>query len=164
MITDNNQIFDVLLDKIEDIEVQRVTIGLNWTMVETEFGCGFAHTPARSTPGCFAIECSGTLTKSSLKEMAHLVNLKNPHDVSIGLAAINAYYNRYDLKLKSSNGFDEFIDVEDPITIIGRFPGLSKRFKKVNIIEKDPHNNEFSEQEAEKLLPKSSSVIITSST
>ena len=80
------------------------------------------------------------------------------------MAAVNASYNRYDLEADDKNGLDTFANIDGPITVIGRFPGLKDRIQNLQIIEKEPREGEFGEKDAEKLLPKSAGVIITSST
>ena len=72
-------------------------------------------------------------------------------------------YN-YDFVANNKNGLDTFVDIDGPITVIGRFPGLSKRFKNIRVIEKNPREGEYCEEDATKLLPGSAGVFITSST
>ena len=163
MIT-NKLIFDTLLSDIKDQKIIQITIGFNWTLVQTEFGCGLARTPKRDTLSCQPVKKSGNLTDLSITQAAKLVKSSNAVETSIGLAAINAYYNRFDLKATNKNGLDELAKVDGLVTVIGRFPGLSKRFKEVKVIEKEPRKGEFGEKDALKLLPKSTGVIITSST
>jgi uncharacterized protein (DUF4213/DUF364 family) len=80
------------------------------------------------------------------------------------MATINSFYNRYDLVAKNKNGLDTLVEANGPITVIGRFPGLTKRFKNISVIEKNPREGEYSEKDAARLLSNSASVIITSST
>jgi peptide chain release factor 1 len=68
------------------------------------------------------------------------------------MATINSFYNRYDLVAKNKNGLDTFLNIEGPITVIGRFPGISKRFKNIRVIEKNPRKDEYNENDAIKLL------------
>jgi hypothetical protein len=162
MIT-NKMIFSTLLSDIHDQEIKRVVIGINWTLVEAETGCGLAHTPRRDEPGCQPIADAGNLSSLNLKAMAELILSENPIEVAIGMAAINASYNRYNLPASDQNGLDAFADIEGPITVIGRFPGLAERIENLQIIEKEPREGEFGEEDAERLLPESAGVIITSS-
>ncbi len=162
MIT-NKQIFDTLLSNIDDQEIKRVIIGINWTLVETALGCGLAHTPRRDDPGCQTISTAGKLTDLKLNETAELILSENPMEVAIGMAAINASYNQYDLEASDKNGLDAFTDIDGPVTVIGRFPGLTERIRDLRVIEKEPREGEYGEQDAAKLLPESAGVIITSS-
>ena len=163
MIT-NKLIFDTLLSDIKDQKLIQITIGFNWTLVQTEFGCGLARTPKRNTLSCQPVKGSGSLTKHSVTQAAKLVKSANAVEAAIGLAAINAYYNRFDIEAADKNGLDEFTNIEGLVTVIGRFPGLTKRFKNIKVIEKEPREGEFGEKDAAQLLPKSTGVIITSST
>jgi uncharacterized protein (DUF4213/DUF364 family) len=163
MIT-NKVIFDTLLSEIQDQKIKRVIIGFNWTLVETKYGCGLASTPGRENTLCVPILGAGHLTKLTTTSASELVHSKNPIEVSIGMATINSFYNRYDLVAKNKNGLDTFLEADGHITVIGRFPGLSKRFKNISIIEKNPRKGEYSENDAAGLLSNSASVIITSST
>ncbi|MFP6712991.1 MAG: DUF364 domain-containing protein [Rhodospirillales bacterium] len=162
MIT-NKLIFDTLLSDIQDHEILRVVIGINWTLVETTTGCGLAHTPRRDEPGCKPISHAGKLADLRLKQAAEFVLSKNPIEVAIGMAAINASYNRYDIKADNKNGLDAFANIEGPITVIGRFPGIADHIKNLRVIEKEPREGEYGEKDAEKLLPESAGVIVTSS-
>ena len=163
MIT-NNTIFDTLLSGIQDQRIKRVIIGLNWTLVETKNGCGLASTPARENTLCLPISGAGNLTKLTTTSAADLVHSKNPIEISIGMATINSCYNRYDLVAKNKNGLDTLVEADGPITVVGRFPGLNKRFKNIRVIEKNPRQGEYSENDAARLLSNSAGVIITSST
>ena len=163
MIT-NKIIYDTLLSDIHDQKIKRVVVGFNWTLVETKFGCGLASTPRRTTNICLPISDAGELTRLTTTSSAELVYSKNPLEVSIGMATINSFYNRYDLVAKSKNGLDTFLNAEGPITVIGRFPGISMRYKNIRIIEKNPRKGEYSQNDAPKLLNESAAVIITSST
>ena len=163
MIT-NKLIFDTLLSDIRDEKIKRVVIGFNWTLVETEFGCGLAGTPRNNDSSCLSIPSAGNFSKLSTTSASELVRSNNPIEVSIGMATINSFYNRYDFVANNKNGLDTFVDIDGPITVIGRFPGLSKRFKNIRVIEKNPREGEYSEEDATKLLPGSAGVIITSST
>ena len=127
MIT-NKVIFDTLLSEIQDQKIKRVIIGFNWTLVETKYGCGLASTPGRENTLCVPISGAGHLTKLTTTSASELVHSKNPIEVSIGMATINSFYNRYDLVAENKNGLDTFLEADGHITVIGRFPGLSKRF------------------------------------
>ena len=162
MIT-NKLLFDTLLTGIADQKIERVIIGINWTFVETALGCGLAHTPRRDDPGCQIISTAGQLTDLSLREATELVLSENPMEVTIGMAAINASYNRYDLEASDKNGLDAFADIDGPVTVIGRFPGLTERIRNLLVIEREPREGEYGEKDAVKLLPESAGVIITSS-
>ena len=128
MIT-NKLIFDTLLSDIQNHEIKRVIIGFNWTLVQTKFGCGLASTPKNTNTSCSTILNAGKLTKLNLINACEFVHSSNPIEVAVGLASINAFYNRYDLVADNKNGLDIFAKIDGPISIVGRFPGISKKFK-----------------------------------
>ena len=163
MIT-NKLIFDTLLSDIKCQKIKRVIIGLNWVLVQGESGCGLASTPSKDNSSCTTIPNAGKLTKLNLINASELVYSNNPIEVSIGMASINAFYNRYDFVAKNKNGLDTFSKIDGPITIVGRFPQISERFKNVKVIEKKPRKGEYGEKDAAKLFRNSEGVVITSST
>jgi hypothetical protein len=146
-----------------DQKVKRVIIGFNWVLVQSETGCGLASTPTHTDSSCINTPNAGKLTKLNLISASEYVYSNNPLEVSIGMASINAFYNRYDFAAKNENGLDIFSKIDGPITIVGRFPGISKRFKNIRVVEKKPRKGEYSEKEAANLIPESAGVIITSS-
>ena len=159
-----NTLNQTLLLDVLDEPVKRLVIGINWTIVEGERGCGLAHTPRRSVPGCQPIAEAGELSAKDLKSTATLVNSKNPIAVAIGMAAVNASHNRYDLVTDNDNGLDVFSGTTDTVTAVGRFPGLDRRYPFLNIIEKEPQKEEYPESRAEEILKLSRHTIITAST
>jgi len=159
-----NTLTQILLSDVVDGPVKRAAIGINWTLVEGEQGCGLAQTPRRNTAGCQPIAEAGKITSKNLKSLAKLVASKNPAAVAIGMAAINASFNRYDLVTDSGNGLDVFNGVTDTVTSVGRFPGLERRYTFVKVIEKEPIKNEYPESKAEEILKSSCHTIITAST
>jgi len=160
-MNDNTELYDALLSEVDDQRIKRVVVGVNWTLVEGETGCGLAHTPQRDATGCQPISNAGSLTDPTLRETADLIGSENPLEAAIGMAAINAHYNSFDLTGSDSNGLDAFENVDGPVTVVGRFPALEERIKDLRIVERDPREGEFSEQYADRLLPESAGVILT---
>lgn len=144
--------------------VDRVVIGLNWTLVAGPEGAGLAHSPVRDTPGCRAVKQAGSLTGHTLRELAGLVDSDNPAEVAIGVAAINAAFNHGGVEGGSENGLDVFRSVADRTVAIGRFPDLADRLPGVRVIERVPRDGEFPESAAADLLADCEAVVITAST
>ena len=157
-------ILNKLISGIKNTEVTYVGIGINFILLESRNGCGLAQTPSRNTAGCSEIRKTGNLKGISIKELATWVASENPIEIAIGVAAINAFYNRYDLKGKNENGLSTLSKLKGPITSIGRFPGLSKYISNARIIEKEPRFGEYSIKDTDKLISDSEGVLITSST
>ena len=148
-------------------DAQRVVVGMNWTLVEGPHGCGLAHTPARQASGCQAVP-TGQLTGRPLAELAKLAESWNPFETAIGLAAINARYDRYDLQSNNGNGprngLAAFAGVEGPVSVVGRFPAIREYLPQARIIEQNPKPGEYPAAAASRLLPDSEAVLITAST
>ena len=156
--------FEILLAGVSDDAVQNVTIGINWTLVETSEGCGLAQTPRRDAPGCQPVASAGTLAENKLIHLAGLVRSENPLEISIGVAAINAHFNRYNIQGPDLNGLDAFSEVDGRVAIIGRFPNLDRHLKNYCVIEREPREGEFAEADMETILPGCEAVIITAAT
>lgn len=141
----------------------RVVIGFNFVLVEGPEGCGLAQTPSRGAAGCRDIPDADRLAGRSLAELARRVHSWNPVEAAIGLAALNAHYNRFDLEADPGNGLDAFAREPGPVTVVGRFPGLAKRFADVRVIEREPGEDEFPATAADWLLPESERTVVTAS-
>lgn len=142
---------------------RNVVVGFNWVLVEGPHGCGLAQTPDRGTAGGRPIADAAHLAGRPLRELAAKVHSWDPVETAIGLAAINAFYNRYDLEATPANGLDA-VAGEAPLMVIGRFPGLAARLPEARIIERQPRDGEYPEAAAGWLLPDSERVVATAST
>ncbi|MBI3444146.1 MAG: hypothetical protein HY055_01970, partial [Magnetospirillum sp.] len=153
-----------LAQGVEDMPVIRVVVGLNWTMVETPTGIGLAQTPERGTPGCAATSQAGKRTEAGLRDLAGLVHSDNPFDKALGMAACNAWYNRFDMRAEGGNGLESFGTKGAGTVVIGAFPGIAERLPGARIIDRKPGPGQYPEQAAEGLLPGAEAVIMTAST
>ncbi|MGE4221477.1 MAG: DUF364 domain-containing protein [Alphaproteobacteria bacterium] len=142
----------------------RVVVGLNWTMVEGPAGIGVAHTPARGTAGCRSTPNPGSYAGAPLAELAGMATSAQPFEKAIGMAAANAYWNRFDLKGESTNGLDLVEARGTRTVVIGRFPGLDERLPGCAVIEREPGPRDYPESAAAELLPQAEQVVITAST
>ncbi len=161
--TTEQVLFTALSDGIAG-DAGRVIVGLNWTLVEGPHGVGLAHSPARGTAGCHALPTPGDYGGRPLAALAAMWPSNNVFERAIALAAINAHCNRDDLAGPSVNGFDLIEDRGERTVIIGRFPGLEKRFPKAAVIEREPGPGDYPEDAAPRLLPKADFIAITGST
>jgi uncharacterized protein (DUF4213/DUF364 family) len=153
-----------LADAVEPVAVGRILIGINWTMVEAETGTGLAQSPARDAPSCRPLEAAGHYGRCPLDRLARLVEAGNPFERVIGVAAINAFYNRPALAGSADNGLDGLAASDGPVVVIGRFPGLDERLPGAMVIERRPRPGDYPESAASYLLPSASVVVITAST
>ena len=156
-------LYDELLRPIPPLGVRRVVIGISWALVECETGCGLAQTPRRDAPGCQPIPGAGDLANFDLRTLAEMTRSLNPMESALGMAAVNAFHNRYDLYGSNENGLDAFGNVDGPVTIVGRFPGLDRHLKSYRIVEREPREGEYPESAFGELARDSAGIVITAS-
>ena len=144
-------------------KADHVLIGLNWTTVVGPLGVGLAHSPARGTSGCNGLPAPGNYAGQKLAELASLTDSENVFEQSIGYAAINAFYNRFDLEGNCTNGLDLIQDFGKQTVVVGKFPGLATRVPNAAVIERDPRPGCYPESAAADLLPNAKHVLITAS-
>ena len=159
-----HRLYDELARGVGNGPAKRVVVGFNWTLVEGPDGCGLAQTPQRDSPGCRTVVDSGDLAGRPLNDLARMIHSWDPAQASIGVAAVNAHYNRYDLEGIAENGLDVVGAFDPPVTVVGRFPGLAKRIPECRVIERPPRDGEFPATAADWLLPASEGVLVTAST
>ena len=143
---------------------KHVLIGLNWTAVLGPNGLGLSQTPPRGTSGCNKLPKSGNYIGQPLIKLAHLRFSNNIFERTLAFAAINAYYNRFDLKGQLLNGLDLITGTEKNTVVIGQFPRYLKKMPNIKVIEKDKRFGCYPEDSAEELLPHAEQVLITAST
>ena len=158
-----DNIHTTLLDELGTAQILRCAIGINWTIVECEFGCGVAQTPIKSMPGCQPLSLAGRLNGEKLGTIASRVHSQNPIEISLAVAATNAYLNRSDIHAIDINGLDIFSESERKVAVVGRFPGLKERGFKPLVIEMDPQEGEYPSEKSGEVIDQCDHVIITSS-
>ncbi|HML37948.1 MAG TPA: DUF364 domain-containing protein [Bacillota bacterium] len=85
------ELYDELVEGIPDgITADCITVGLHWTVVTAGKYCGTAMTVTEQ--GAFP-ELTGSRRGQPLKHLASLAKSWNFLEASVGVAAINAYYN-----------------------------------------------------------------------
>jgi uncharacterized protein (DUF4213/DUF364 family) len=142
---------------------RRVLIGLNWTLVEGEYGIGLAHTPARGTSGCYGLSDAGCQRGRGLADIAAGLESDNPFDRASALAAVNAHHNRGSIDGDSRNGLDLAAERGGKTVVIGRFPGLERIMPDAAVIERSPGPDDHPVEDAPKLLPEADQLVITAS-
>ncbi|MBC7905317.1 MAG: DUF2478 domain-containing protein [Rhodospirillaceae bacterium] len=155
------RLYDDLALGVSDEPALRVIVGLNWTLVEGPHGVGLAQTPDRGTPACTAV--AGDWTGKPLCELAALVRSWDPFHAAIGMAAINAHYNRFDLKAPDINGLDVLETDPAGLVVVGAFPGLAARLPGAKVIDRRPTANQYPEETTHWLLPRAEGILITAS-
>lgn len=77
----------------EDIFVRDYCLGLNWSYVEADCGCGVAYTARNGGKRTY----KGDLRGKSLREVAELSKSWCFEEATLGIAALNAWYARREL-------------------------------------------------------------------
>lgn len=155
------RLYDDLALGVGDGVAGRVIVGYHWILVEGPHGIGLAQTPERGGPACKAL--AGDWSGRSLRELAGLVRSWDPVEAAVGVAAINAHYNRFDLAGDDVNGLDALGCDPAGMVIIGAFPGLAERLPGAKVVDRRPGLGQYPAEAAPWLLPRAEGVVITAS-
>lgn len=174
------ELYDGLIEGIpEEITVDSVTVGLAWTVVAAGKYCGAAMTVMEQEFNSKMIE---TGKGQPLKYLASLAKSWDFIEASIGVAAINAYYNNKETWRKftrgknvpwkiigAENAFDGYAEAvkSKKVAVIGHFKQLEKylhKAGKISIMERKPSGSDYPDSACEYLLPEQDFVFITGST
>ncbi|MBP2227399.1 uncharacterized protein (DUF4213/DUF364 family) [Azospirillum agricola] len=160
------RLYEDLLLGVADVPVRRVVVGAQWALVETDEGSGRSGlgVAARQTPGN-GQEPTERWAGRSLRDLAALAARGwDPLDLVVGMAAINAHYNRPGLTGAAGNGLDLFAGVEGRVVVVGGFPQIASRLPRAQVIDMAPRDGEYPEAACDWLLPGAEAVAITAST
>jgi hypothetical protein len=145
---------------VEEHDVRQIVCGPRWIMVKGPLGAGLAYLPRHSRdllprlPG---------FAKQSLRALAGLSRSWDPLEMALGIAAINAHYNRFDLEGRTGNGVRSFRKVAGRVVVIGAFPGLDGVLPNRAVIEADPRPGEYPTVAMDTLLPGCGAAVVNSS-
>lgn len=149
----------------DDTIVDEVLVGLNWTMVRAGDLAGIARSPERGTEGARTVRMGAPIAGRPLKALAQWLCSLDPLRRTIGLAAVNAYWNRPDgLAVDAGWGLSGFNPPGDGLIIIGGFRGALKRLPQARIVEREPKGNDIPADEVGAALVKADAVAITAQT
>jgi len=146
---------------VPDEEVRQVACGQRWIMVEGPHGSGLAYLPRY--PKELLPRLPG-FAKQGLRDLAELSASWDPVEMALGIAAINAHYNRHDLDGQQGNGAHLFSQEKGRVVAIGAFPGLSTVLPNCAVIETDPRPGEYPTVAMDSLLPGCAAAVVNSST
>jgi len=172
------EIYDALLEGIpEDLFVDELITGNGISYIRSGNGAGIAVFRDYETR---APLFSKNLLGAPLREVAGCVKSWNYVEASVGLAAINAYYNNPEIARKNGVQFSDAKYVEDrmndpfimsqneirgkKVAVYGHFPYLENLFEPVcdlAIIEWDPEEGDYPLPACEYLLPECAYVYLT---
>jgi len=164
-------IFEAIIDHIEkDTPVKEVRKGLYWTAVVSDH-CGLASTMIKDI--CTEDDKEDVIPPSfagkSALEIAKRIFSDDISDVSLALAAINSLINIDESRCAEMNAEEFLVDhgAGKNVSIIGHFP-FTERLRNVTnnlwVIEKHRKPGDIGENEAEKFLPQSDIIAISSTT
>ncbi|MEA3500728.1 MAG: DUF364 domain-containing protein [Candidatus Marinimicrobia bacterium] len=154
-----------LINEVPDIPVEEVIIGVFSTLIKAGKYEGVASTLHYERPHQ-KVKNSGSLEKYSLRELAEFSLSDNLIEASVGMAAINsaaAFANNNYSKINAKNIILEKGKGKN-IGVIGHFPfliELKNEFKQLQIFEKQPQENDLSENEIPNYLPDADIIALT---
>jgi uncharacterized protein len=155
-----DRLYDDLVLGTEETETRRIVCGPRWLMVEGPRGAGLAYLPRHPRD---LLPRLSELSKLSLRDLARFCQSWNPLEAALGVAALNAHYNAYDLEAAAGNGVRGFRSAPGPVVVIGAFPGVDSILPDCAIIETDPRPGEYPTAAMETLLPGCGGAIVNSS-
>ncbi|NLP36640.1 MAG: DUF364 domain-containing protein [Firmicutes bacterium] len=173
------KLYDSLIDAIpEEIKVADFLCGNSWTMIRTDKGgIGLATTAKEVTRKPLL---DRQIKGLPLKEVAEAAKSWNMLEASIGVAAINAYYNAAKRAIRlgiahtewqhtDSEAFTIFKDEVKgkKVASVGHFPPVVQAFGAnchLSVLERNPQPGDYPEAACEYLLPEQDYVFITGET
>jgi uncharacterized protein len=162
------KILDEMMATLEmTADVRDIRQGLFHTAVLTR-NCGLAATLPRDAlqqePPL--VKEPGSLLKKSVRELAQMCYSESIPEAAIGMATINSLLEVDEEKCQNLNARDLIVEKgrERRVAIVGHFPFIPKLrevVKELWVIEKNPREGDFTEAEAEDLIPQANVVGIT---
>lgn len=155
--------------------VDRLLVGLNWTLVRAGELCGIARSPARGTEGARSVRDPRGFRGRPLSEVARMLLSLDPLSRSVGLAAVNAFWNRADVHGRGSRadrdgggppapGFTRFAPPGDGLVVVGGFPEVRRLLPHARIIEREPAPGDIAAADADDALATAPQIAITAQT
>jgi uncharacterized protein (DUF4213/DUF364 family) len=137
------------------------------TAVLTRY-CGLASTPHDAGPhhDKSPVRNAGLLLDENPESLARLALSSSEVEAAIGMAAINSLIDVDESRCEELNAGDLLMSKGEGrrVAIVGHFPFVSRLRSitgELSVIEKNPREDDLSEDEAEKVLPKADVVGIT---
>lgn len=139
--------------------VKRVLVGVHWTVVESEGGCGMASTTSQPPPHYNTkVRDVGSLEGKTTIELAEYIRSEFWLEASIGLAALNSMLNIDETLCNNINAYDLLREkgAGKNVVIIGHFPFVKKlrsETAQLWVLEKEPREGDTPASEAGNVLP-----------
>ncbi|MBN2074096.1 MAG: DUF364 domain-containing protein [Dehalococcoidales bacterium] len=162
------KILDDLISSLDyDAEVRDIRLGVFQTAVYTR-GCGLSSTPHGTghAQGNSPVKDAGFIMGKNPRELVEMVKSQSIYEASIGMAAINSL-NKVDTERCRELNAAVVLGEKGKgkkVAIIGHFPfipQLKEVCDKVWVIEQNPLEGDYSEDESERLLSQADVVGIT---
>ncbi|MGY0711266.1 Rossmann-like domain-containing protein [Azospirillum argentinense] len=150
---------DLMLGTMED-EVRRIVCGPRWIMVVGPHGAGLSYLPRHPQA---LLPRLPAFRRQSLRDLARLALSWDPLEAALGIAAINAHTNRFDLAAERGNGTSYFARERGRVVVIGGFPGRRDILPDALVVETDPQPGDYPTAAMDTLLPGSAAVVASSS-
>lgn len=171
------ELYDRLIEPISnEIKVSDIVVGSNWTVLRAGQFAGVAATLAEDN--CRPNQCCNWIGVG-LQEAANLSKSWNFNEASIGVAAINAWYNNHPkiqnalqsashiMLCPDENAFDAYAQEAKAkrVAIIGHFQMLERFLKesRVTVLERRPQPSDYPDSACEYILSEQDFVFITGS-
>ncbi|MDO5696044.1 MAG: DUF364 domain-containing protein [Eubacteriales bacterium] len=176
------RIYDELIDGVDtELKVTSVLTGHHWCTVRCGERIGMAMTVSGGGP---RIHESMDYTGMSLRDAASLIKSWHYPEASIGMAALNCFYNTPD-RIRAMGGFEGMdLNALTPekriekeaffsnraalrgmkVCVIGHFPDLERQLKarcELTILERAPSGDDLPDPACEYILPSQDAVFIT---
>lgn len=145
--------------------VDEVLVGLNWTLVRAGAHCGIARSPSRDTQGARSVRTNGPIAGRPLTDLAGWLCSLDPLRRSIGLAAINAFWNTPGGPIaRCKTGLDRFDPPGEGLVVVGGFREALAHFPMARVIEREPKGNDIPASQVGSALTEAEAIVITAQT
>ena len=170
------RIFDALIEGIrESGKLTDFAAGLHWFASLKSTSLGLAMSPAE---GRSSVSLAGQVKNRAIRDIAAFSKSWNWADASMGISAINSWYNDpvkvmdwvrdSQLEIQETNAFSHLLPrmKGKRVTIVGHFGGLEPIAAEcdLTILERNPGGDDIPDPACEYVLPGSDFVILTSTT
>lgn len=168
-------IYELLLDHCNsDANLEKLMIGLVWTLCQTDQGIGLSMSPGIPTR---TLPWPGSLAGKPVKELASWILEWEPYQATLAMAAINSCINSRPLPdsiileapAESPNlaVFEHFMPKlqGQKVAVIGHYPGIERLQGKMqlSVLEKQPQPGDLPDSACEFILPEADWVFLTAS-
>ncbi|HEY96138.1 MAG TPA: DUF364 domain-containing protein [Dehalococcoidia bacterium] len=162
------KILDELIASLNcDEKIKDIRLGVFQTAVYSR-QCGLASTPHASgyVHGDSPVKEAGSLMDKSTRDLVEMVKSENLYEAAIGMAALNSLIVVDTEKCRELNAATLLAEkgIGKKVAIVGHFPfieQLKKTAEQVWVIEKNPIEEDYPEEEADRLISQADVVGIT---